>query len=158
MRIDCFVTAAGVAVLVLSPGWAAAQQARPNAGAPPAAASRPSPPGPYRQVTVALPKAYGDPSLDTLRHEIGEIAKRKDRAALTGKVVTKGFFWQREDSDGADPKKPGIDNLAEAIGLDSTDGSGWLALAAYAVDPSAAALPEMKNVVCSPAFPSFNEN
>ena len=82
MRIDCFITAAGVAVLVLSPGWAGAQQARPNAGGPPAAASRPSPPGPYRQVTVALPKAYGDPNLDSLRHEIGDIAKRKDRAAL----------------------------------------------------------------------------
>jgi hypothetical protein len=158
MRIDCFVTAAGLAALVLSPGAAGAQQARPNAGGPPAAAARPSPPAPYRQVSVSLPKPYGDPSLDALRRDIGDIAKRKDRAALTGKVVPKGFFWQREDSDGADPKKSGIDNLAEAIGLDSPDGSGWLALAAYAVDPSAAALPDLKNVVCSPAFPSFNEN
>src|SRR5262249_5012488 len=63
MRIDCFVTAAALAALVLSPGWAGAQQARPNAGGAPAATSRPSPPGPYRQVSVALPKPYGDPSL-----------------------------------------------------------------------------------------------
>ena len=158
MRIDCFVTAAGLAALAVCSGRAMAQQARPNASAPPAAASRPSPPGPYKQVAVTLPKAYGDPSLDALRREIGDIAKRKDRGALISKVVAKGFFWQREDSDGADPKKPGIDNLAEAIGLDSPDGSGWMALAAYAIDTSATALPEMKNVVCSPAFPRFDEN
>ena len=92
MRIDCFVTAAGLAAFVLCPGGAGAQQAKPNAGGPPAAAARPSPPGPYRQVSVSLPKPFGDPSLDALRRDIGDIAKRKDRAALTSKVVAKGFF------------------------------------------------------------------
>ena len=71
--------------------------------------------------------------------------------------MTKGFFWQREDSNDADPKKSGIDNLAAAVGLDAPDGSGWQALANYAADASVTPLPEMKGVICSPAMPSFNE-
>src|ERR1700694_4579342 len=112
MRIACLVTF--LAAVALAPLGAVAQP-QPKA----------SPPGPYKQVVVALPKPYGDPSLDAFRKEIGDIAKRKDRTALAGKVVAKGFFWQREDSNDADAKKPGIDNLAAAIGLDAPDDSGW---------------------------------
>ncbi len=118
---------------------------------------QPAPPGPYKSIAVTLPPRQSDASLDAFRKELGDIAKKKDSAALAGKVVTKGFFWQREDSDDADAKKSGIDNLAAAIGLDAPDGSGWQALANYAADATAAPLPEMKGVVCSPAAPSFNE-
>jgi len=158
MRIACLATMAALAAIALMPVGAAAQQPKPGAGGPPPASSQPAPPGPYRQVAITLPKPYGDPTLDAFRKELGDITKRKDRAALAAKVVAKGFFWQREDSNGADPKKSGIDNLAEAIGLDAPDGTGWQALAAYAVDPSAAMQPDIKNVVCSPAFPGFNED
>src|SRR5204863_5182939 len=76
---------------------------------------------------------------------------------LAGKVVSKGFFWQRDDSDAADAKKSGIDNLAAALGLDAVDDSGWQVLAGYASYNSAPALPGMKGVVCSPTMPSFDE-
>jgi hypothetical protein len=118
---------------------------------------QPAPPGPYKSIAVTLPPRQSDASLDAFRKELGDIAKKKDRAALAGKVVAKGFFWQREDSNDADPKKPGVDNLAAALGLDAADDSGWQALANYAGDASAIPLPEMKGVVCSPAMPSFNE-
>ena len=118
---------------------------------------QPAPPGPYKSIAVTLPPRQSDASLDAFRKELGDIANKKDRAALAGKMVTKGFFWQREDSNDADPKKSGIDNLAAAVGLDAPDGSGWQALANYAADATATPLPEMKGVVCSPAMPSFNE-
>lgn len=156
MRIACLATAAVVAVVALAPQWAAAQQPKPApSGAP--AASQPARPGPYKAVAVTLPKPFGDPSLDAFRKSLAEIAQHKDRTALASKVVTKGFFWQREDADGADPKKSGIDNLAEAIGLDASDGTGWQAIAAYAEEESAAPQPGVKDLVCSPASPGFDE-
>ncbi len=157
MRIARFATIAVLAAVIVTPEWAAAQQPKPGPGEAPAA-SQPAPPRPYKAVPVTLPKPYSDPGLDALRKELGGIAERKDRAALAAKVVAKGFFWQREDSDGADPKKSGIDNLAEAIGLDSTDGTGWQVLAAYAGDDTAAPQPDLKSVVCSPAFPNFSDD
>src|SRR5581483_6729654 len=114
------------------------------AGCLPALAEDAAPPGPYKSVTITLPPRESDPSLDAFRKELSDIAQKKDRAALAGKVVSKGFFWQREDSNDADAKKPGIDNLAAALGLDAADDSGWQALASYAGDTSATAMPEMK--------------
>jgi hypothetical protein len=143
MRQVCFVSIA-LALLAAVPRSAAAQD--------------PAPPGPYKSVAVTVPVRQSDASLDAFRKELGDIAKKKDRAALAGKVVTKGFFWQREDSNDADAKKSGIDNLAAALGLDAPDGSGWQALGNYAAEATAATLPEMKGVVCSPATPSFNED
>lgn len=156
MRIARLAAAAVVAVVALAPQWVTAQQTKPAPGGAPAA-SQPARLGPYKAVAVTLPKPFGDPSLDAFRKSLADIAQRKDRTALASKVVAKGFFWQREDSDGADPKKSGIDNLAEAIGLDAPEGTGWQAIAAYAEEGSAAAQPGVKDLVCSPAFPSFNE-
>ncbi len=136
--------------LIVAAGSASAQQQVPLP-------MQPAPPGPYKSVPVTLPPRQTDASLDAFRKDLDEITKKKDRAALAGKVVAKGFFWQREDSNDADPKKSGIDNLAAALGLDAPDGSGWQALANYAADATATSLPEMKGVVCSPAMPSFNE-
>jgi hypothetical protein len=106
---------------------------------------------------ITLAKPMVDPSLDAFRKELGEIAKKKDRAALAAKVVAKGFFWQREDTNTADAKKSGIDNLAAALGLDAKDGSGWEALAAYVADDTAEPVAEMKGVVCTPSAPGFND-
>jgi hypothetical protein len=141
-----------------------AQQPRPApAPAPPPAApqaqqdNQPAPPGPYKVMPITLAKPMADPSLDVFRKELGDIAKKKDRAALAAKIVAKGFFWQREDTNTADAKKSGIDNLAAALGLDAKDGSGWEALAAYVADATAEPVAEMKGVVCTPSAPGFNE-
>jgi len=40
-------------------------------------------------------RRQSDASFDAFRKELAEIVKKKDRAALAGKVVAKGFFWQR---------------------------------------------------------------
>jgi hypothetical protein len=141
---------------------AVAQQPRPS-GPPPAAApaqpqaEQPAPPAPYKVMPVTLAKPLADPSFDAFRKELAEIAKKKDRAALAARVVAKGFFWQREDSNVADAKKPGVDNLAAAIGLDAKDGSGWEALGAYVADTTGEENPEMKGVICTPAAPMFDE-
>src|ERR1700719_4604272 len=58
---------------------------------------QPAAPGPYKPITVTLPPRQSDASLDAFRKDLGDIAKKKDRSALAGKVVTKGFFWQHED-------------------------------------------------------------
>ena len=102
---------------------------------------QPAPPGPYKAVPVTLPPQQSDASFDAFRKELADIAGKKDRTALAGKVA-KGFFWQHEDSNDADPKKSGIDNLAAALGLEAQDDSGWQALANYAADASATPLPE----------------
>jgi hypothetical protein len=118
---------------------------------------QPAPPGPYKQIAVSLPPAFEDPTFAAFRKEIGEIARRKDRSALAAKLVGKGFFWLRGDSNESDAKKPPIDNLAEAIGLDASDGWGWQSLAAFAADPTATPLPKTKDVICGPAVPKFDE-
>lgn len=163
MRHLCVISTALSLAVALAPATAVAQQPRP-AGPPPAAAApaqsqsaQAAPPGPYKVMPVTLAKPLADPSFDAFRKELAEIAKKKDRAALAAKVVAKGFFWQREDSNVADAKKPGIDNLAAAIGLDAKDSAGWETLGAYVADPTGEQNPEMKGVVCTPATPAFNE-
>jgi hypothetical protein len=141
------------ALLVAAATTAGAQQQQQQLPLP----MQPAPPGPYKAIPVTLPPRQNDASLEAFRKELGDIAKKKDRAALAGKIVAKGFFWQREDTNDADPKKSGIDNLAAALGLDAPDGSGWQAIENYAAEPSAAPMPDMKGVLCSPAAPSFNE-
>ena len=37
-----------------------------------------------------------DASFDAFRKRLGEIAERKDRAALAALIVSKGFFWEQE--------------------------------------------------------------
>jgi hypothetical protein len=130
-------------------GLAQTQPARPA----PAAA----PVKPYKPVAIKPPPTVADPSFEAFRKQLAEIAKRKDRAALARLIVAQGFFWEQEKGDTADKKKPGIDNLAKAMGLDEKDGAGWDMLGAYAGDPTGMPLGNRKGVVCAPADPSFNE-
>jgi len=130
---------------------------------PPAAAQKPSrgaplpaPARPYKPIAIALPKPMADAGFDALRKQIGEAAARKDRAALARLVVAQGFFWQRENGNSADKRKSGIDNLANALGLNNKDGAGWDMLAGYAEDPSASAAAEHKGAVCAPGDPTFD--
>ena len=144
--------AAAVAAMVamLLPSGAAAQ-AQKSAPAPQAAS-----PKPYKPLAVTLPAPVNDPSFDAFRKEVVGVAQRKDRAALSRMVVAKGFFWEREDGKRA-PKKSSIDILAQALNLAAKDGSGWEALAGFGAEPTAAPLPERKDVLCAPANPEYDE-
>ena len=123
----------------------------PPRGAPPSTQARP-----YKPVAIALPKPMADASFDALRKQIGEAAARKDRAALARLVVAQGFFWQRENGNSADKRKSGIDNLANALGLNNKEGAGWDMLAGYAEDPSASVSAEHKGAVCALGDPAFD--
>jgi hypothetical protein len=110
---------------------------------------------PYKPVAITPPAPYSDPSFVAFRNTLADIAQRKDRPALAKLTVAQGFFWI-QDKDYADKRKPGIDNLAKAIDLDSKDGSGWDVLSGYTAEPTAAELPDHKGVICAPADPTFN--
>lgn len=128
-----------------SPGQPPQEQARP-----------PAPPKPYKLIAVTLAQPYNDPSFTAFRKQLGDIADRKDRAALA-RLVAANFFWMGEKGDKADKKKSGIDNLAAAIDLDSKDGLGWQGLAEAAKEATLEPVPERKGVMCSPANPKFDE-
>ena len=133
-------------------------QAQPKAP-PQAAPAQPAPappPGPYKPVTITLPPAPSDPSFDAFRKQLGDIAQKKDRAALA-RLVAASFFWVPEDSDLADKKKSPIDNLAKALALVGANAVGWDALAAYAAETTAMADPQRNGVFCAPAEPAFDE-
>ena len=131
----------------------------PAAQKPPAGQQQPPAPAPakpYKPVAITSPKPLDDAGFDALRKQLGAAAQKKDRAALAKLVVTKGFFWDRENGDAADKKKSGIDNLATALGLGAKDSAGWDILASYAEEPTAAPSSGHKGAVCAPADPAFN--
>jgi len=115
-----------------------------------------TPLGPYKPVPITLPPGVNDPSFETFRQQLADIAKNKDRAALA-RLVAANFFWVPEDKDIADKQKSAIDNLSKALSLDGPDGFGWEALAAYAAETTAMADPQRKGVFCAPAEPNFDE-
>ena len=112
----------------------------------------PPPITPYTPVAAKPPVAYDDAAFVAFRKQLADVAAKKDRAALAKLVVAQGFFWI-QDKDMADPKKTGIDNLANAVGLAAKDGSGWAVLGGYGNEPTAAELPDHKGVFCAPADP-----
>jgi len=115
----------------------------------------PPPIKPYTPVAAKPPVAYDDVAFVAFRKQLSDVAAKKDRAALAKLVVAQGFFWI-QDKDMADPKKPGIDNLAKAIDLAAKDGSGWATLGGYGNEPTAAELPDHKGVFCAPADPTID--
>lgn len=166
--------AVSASLMALAPALSQAQQQQPRPQPGPAAQpQRPAPPPgpaaqqqppapqsapakPYQPVTITPPAALADPSFQTFRNQLGDIAKRKDRAALAKVVVPKDFFWLGEKGDQADKKRPGIDNLTRALQLNAKDGSGWEALVGYAAEPTAMPMPDRKDTVCAPAEPVFD--
>jgi hypothetical protein len=130
-----------------------AQQPAPGQQTPAA-----SPPKPYKPVTIKLPVPVADPAFVAFRKQVGDIAQKKDRAALA-KLVAQSFFFVSGEKDAADKKKPGIENLAKALSLDGKDSTaGWATLSEYAKEPTAEADEEHKGVLCAPADPAFDEN
>ena len=111
---------------------------------------------PFKPVAIAPATPLSDTDFDTMRKQLGEVARRKDRAALAKLVVARGLFWWRQNRDTADKRKSGVDNLAAALGLNDKDSAGWDILAGYADDAGAAPSAEHKGAVCAPADPIFN--
>src|SRR5262249_51564552 len=115
-----------------------------------------SPPGPYKPVPVKVAPLITDPALEAFRKQLAEVAQRKDRAALARMVVPKGFFWERDDGQGADAKKSSIENLVAAFNLADPDSPGWDILAQAAADPHVAPDPQKKGVACAPVVPDID--
>jgi hypothetical protein len=159
LAATAFVIAGAVAATSLlaqqpAPPQQPAQQPRP--GQPPVPAL--APPQPYKPVTIKLPTPVADPSFVAFRKQLGDIAQKKDRAALA-KLVAQSFFFVTGEKDAADKKKPGIDNLAKALSLDGKDATaGWNTLREYAKEPTAEADEDHKGALCAPADPAFDEN
>lgn len=160
-----FETAVLVVLLAAGLAGPAPAQAPKKSGPAPAPAAQPgpgpqaqpSPPRPYSSIAVTPPAQTADPSFSAFRQQLGEIAGRKDRAALAG-LVAPSFFWMADRGDKADRKKTPIDNLARAIGLDGADADGWELLASAATDPAPLkAFPPKKGAFCGPASPTFDD-
>jgi hypothetical protein len=132
----------------------AQQQPPQRPGGPPQVA----PIKPYTAVNITPPQPANDASFDAFRKQLGEAARKKDRAALAKLVVAQGFFWETGDADKADKKKSGIDNLEKAINLAGKEGFGWDTLTGAAEDPTLEpAPPSHKGAMCGPASPRFDE-
>jgi len=112
--------------------------------------------GPYKPVAVKVPAATTDASLEAFRKQLGDIAQKKDRAALAG-LVAASFFWVPADKDTANKAKPGIDNLSTAIGLAGKTATGWDVLADYAAEPTNMPDPQRQGVICAPTHATFDE-
>lgn len=138
-----------IAAFAFSPAFAQQQQ-------PPK--PRPQAPiKPYQPVATTLPVTINDAAFDAFRKQLGEVSVRKDSAGLKRLVVAQGFFWKTEKGEKADKNKSAYDNLAAAVQLNAPDGSGWDQLASYAFDPTAAPIAAVKDVICSPTDPMFND-
>jgi len=116
-----------------------------------------APPKPYKLIPVTMPQPLNDPSFEAFRKQLGDIANRKDRAALARIVVATNFFWMGQKGDQANKRKSGIDNLAAALNLDAKDSFGWMGLAHAATEATAEPVPERKGVICAPANPTFDD-
>jgi hypothetical protein len=134
---------------------AAAQQQRPQAPPPSQQAPSAAQLKPYTAIPVTLPKPFGDAGFEAFRNQLAAIVAKKDRAALA-RLVAADFFWMAVRGDKANKKKPGIDNLAAAIGLDAEGAPGWELLREAAEEASAEPLPNRKGVMCAPASPVFD--
>jgi len=137
-----------IAVLLMAGLLPAAAQNSPRGASPVAQ--------PYKPVVITPATPLSDAGFDAMRKQLAEAARRKDRAALARLVVARGFFWRRENRDTANKRKPGVDNLAEALGLNNKDGAGWDILAGYADDATASPSAVRKDAFCAPADPEFN--
>jgi hypothetical protein len=166
------IVAASISSLLLAAAPALAQGQLPRPGQLPPAGGQGAPPPrgpaaappqqqqpaaakPYNAVTIGAPPPVSDPSFEAFRKQLGAVAQKKDRKALAG-LVAQNFFWMGEKGDKADKKKPGLDNLAKAIGLDGKEAPGWDALGAASTDPTGMPFPDRKDTICAPADPVFN--
>lgn len=143
---------ATAAVLIVTAASVSAQAPSPPNAPPPQQQTAPKP---YKAVAVSPPAPMSDPSFAAFRKQLGAAAEKKDRRAVA-EMLASNFFWMGEKGDKADKRKPGIDNLSKAIGLNDKDAQGWDMLVAYAAEPTAMPFPDRKDTICAPADPTFN--
>ena len=99
----------------LPPPQRSQQQSQP---APQQSGPLSAPAKPYKAVTISAPPPVNDQAFAQFRQQLGDIAKRKDRAALARMVVSKDFFWEgAARRQRARRANPAVDNLGGAIGL-----------------------------------------
>lgn len=164
-RLSILAVATGLAAAVTIFGPAAAQSStqaptpapqqaspQPTSPEPPKAA----PIKPYKPVAITLPQPQKDAAFVAFRGKLADVATKTDTAALAKLVVAKGFFWDHETGDRADPRQSGFDNLAAALGLKKGPGPGWDLIANFAGDPTASEPPNHKGFMCAPADPGFD--
>lgn len=111
---------------------------------------------PYQAVAVTLPPADDDTSFETFRKELADVAKSRRYGELARLVMLQGFFWDRDFSGGFNRKRPAVDNLAAAVRLEHRNGMGWVVLAAFAAETTAAPFTGRPGIICAPAEPSFD--
>lgn len=116
-----------------------------------------APPKPYKVVPVYPPQARHDPSFETFRRQLADVAAQKDRAALAKFIVAKEFFWEQQDGDAADDKLSGIENFAMIFKLDDPESGGWDMLSRYAEEATASPMPERPDMLCAPADPDYSD-
>ena len=95
MRTHHFGPTALAAAFLIA-GTLAATSLMPALAQQPAPAQQPAapalaPPQPYKPVTIKLPSPVADPSFVAFRKQVGDIAQKKDRAAMA-KLVAASFF------------------------------------------------------------------
>jgi hypothetical protein len=138
-------------------GPAAGQTQQQQAPAqPPPEQQQAAPVAPYKPVMLSMPQPFKDPAFEAFRGRLADAARKHDRAAMAKLTVAKDFFWERENGDGADPKKSGIDNLYTALALTNQDAPGWDMIVAFAGDPTVSPAPNRKDAICAPGDPTFD--
>lgn len=147
----------GVLLLALAGYVPAAAQAQQQAQQQaPAQQQQAAPVAPYKPVMLSMPEAFKDPAFESFRSKLAAAARKRDRAAMAKLTVAKGFFWERENGDGADKKKSGIDNLYTALALANKEAAGWDMIATFADDATVSPAPNRKDAVCAPGDPTFD--
>ena len=121
----------------------------------PVAAQSP-PPRPYTPVAIARPAASEDASFIAFRAALAAAARSRVYAELTPLVQPQGFFWDRDFDRRFDARRPAVDNLAVAIGLERRDGAGWASLAEFAELAAAEPLDSRPGVICAPPRPDYD--
>ncbi len=121
----------------------------------PALAQSP-PPKPYAPVAIARAAASDDASFIAFRAALAAAAKGRVYAELAALVLTHGYFWARDFGQAYDARRPAVDNLAQAIGLERGGGIGWDALAEFAAEAAVEPLDSRPGVVCAPARPLYD--
>jgi hypothetical protein len=114
------------------------------------------PPKPYAPVAITRPAPLADPDFAAFRAAIAAAAKSRIYAELETLVQPQGFFWDRDFRNRYDPRRPAVDNLAAAIGLERDNGAGWQTLAQLAAEATAQPLESRPGVVCAPAPPGYD--
>jgi hypothetical protein len=123
---------------------------------PPEQQQQAAPVAPYRPVMLSMPQPFKDAGFEAFRDRLADAARKRDRAAMAKLTVARNFFWERENGDGADPKKSGIDNLYTALALTNKDAAGWDMIVAFAGDPTVSPAPNRKDAICAPGDPTFD--